>query len=75
MSNVICLEEQRIRRAIRQAEIKLYSLRTLISHGDYDKVGEAMELEAVIIALENSLMLLIDRDVGEIGLPSIFDDQ
>jgi hypothetical protein len=75
MSNVICLEEQRIRRSIRRAEIKLYDLRTLISHGDYDKVAEAMELEAIIIALETSLILLIDRDIGEIGEPLVFDDQ
>tara|TARA_R110002020_G_scaffold226129_2_gene436525 strand:+ start:1038 stop:1265 length:228 start_codon:yes stop_codon:yes gene_type:complete len=75
MSNVICLEEQRIRRSIRKAEKKLYHIRTLISHGDYEKVGAAMELEAIIIALENSLILLIDCDVEEMGTPSIFDDQ
>ena len=74
MSNVICLEERRLRRAINEAEERLCTIRTLISHGDYDKVGEAMELEAVIIALENSLILLFDRDESELGLPVIFED-
>jgi|TARA_B100001250_G_C19532498_1_gene671068 hypothetical protein len=74
MSNVICLEERRIRRAINEAEERLYQIRTLISHGDYDKVGEAMELEAIIITLENSLFLLIDRDDSDLGTPSIFED-
>jgi hypothetical protein len=74
MSNVICLEERRIRRAINETEEKLYRIRTLISHGDYDKVGEAMELEAVLITLENSLILLIDRDEADLGIPLIFED-
>tara|TARA_R110000824_G_scaffold19321_2_gene75028 strand:- start:3037 stop:3264 length:228 start_codon:yes stop_codon:yes gene_type:complete len=75
MSNVICLEERRILRAIRNAEDKLCDIRTLISHGDYDKVGEAMELEAIIVSLENSLILLIDRDVEDVGIPPVFEDQ
>lgn len=75
MSNVICLEERRILRAICNAEDKLCDIRTLISHGDYDKVGEAMELEAIIVSLENSLILLIDRDVEDVGIPPVFEDQ
>jgi hypothetical protein len=65
MSNVICLEEQRIRRKIRKFEKKLYDVRALISHGDYDRVGEAMELEAVLATLENSLILLIEHEFEE----------
>jgi|2_EtaG_2_1085320.scaffolds.fasta_scaffold05823_9 predicted esterase len=75
MSNVICLEERRIRRAIHSAEDRLCHIRTLISHGDYDKIAEAMELEAAIVSLENNLILLIDRDVEDMGIPPIFEDQ
>jgi len=63
MSNVICLEEQRLRRAIKDAERKLCDLRALISHGDYDKVEDALELETIIAALETNLILLIEQDI------------
>lgn len=65
MPKVICLEEERIRRAIRDTEDQLYDLRTLISHGEYDKVGEAMELEGIIVTLENKLVSLIEKDLEE----------
>ena len=68
------MEEARIRRAIREIEIKLYNARTLISHGDYDKVGDAMELEATLCALENNLILLIERDYDMIAPPPLPDE-
>ena len=65
MPKVICIEEERIRRAIRDAEKQLYELRTLISLGEYERVGEAMELEGIIITLENKLVELIEKDLEE----------
>ena len=65
MPKVICIEEERIRRTIREAEKQLYELRTLISHGEYERVGEAMELEGIIITLENKLVDLIEKDLEE----------
>jgi len=65
MPKVICIEEERIRRAIREAENQLYELRTLISLGEYERVGEAMELEGIIITLENKLVDLIEKDLEE----------
>ena len=73
MPKVICIEEERIRRTIREAEKQLYDLRTLISHGEYERVGEAMELEGIIITLENKLVELIERDLEE-NFPVDIDD-
>ena len=74
MPKVICIEEERIRRTIREAEKQLYDLRTLISHGEYERVGEAMELEGIIITLENKLVELIDRDLEENFHAEVNDD-
>lgn len=60
---VICFEEERLRRALKDKEKDLSLLRTLISHGDYDLVAEAMELESSIIEIENALILLIENDI------------
>jgi hypothetical protein len=65
MPKVICIDEERIRRAIREAEEDLYELRTLISYGEYERVGEAMEIEGMIITLENKLVELIEKDLEE----------
>jgi predicted esterase len=62
------MEEQRIRRAIRDIEKKLYETRTLISHGDYDRVADALELEALLATLENSLILLVERDLDNFAI-------
>ena len=74
MPKVICIEEERIRRTIREAEKQLYDLRTLISHGEYERVGEAMELEGIIITLENKLVELIERDLEENFPAEVNDD-
>ena len=63
--NIICFEEERLRRALKQKEKDLRMLRTLISHGDYDLVSEAMELEANIIEIENALIMLIEAGLDE----------
>ena len=68
---IISLEEARIRRNIKKAEEHLRTLRTLIASGEYDKVAEAMELEAHIYDLENSLIKLIESDI-EFPLPDDF---
>jgi len=60
-NNIICFEEQRMRRALKKKEKDLRMLRTLISHGEYDLVSEAMEIEASIIEIENALIILIER--------------
>jgi predicted esterase len=65
MPKVISIEEERIRRAICNAEKQLQNTRTLISYGDYDRVAEALELEELISALENRLINLIERDFNE----------
>ena len=61
--NIICFEEQRIRRALRRAEERLSYVRTLISKGNYELVTEAMGLEETIADMENALILLIEHDL------------
>ena len=68
---IISLDEARIRRDIKKAEEHLRTLRTLIAGGEYDKVADAMELEAIIVDLENSLIKLIESDL-DIPLPDDF---
>ena len=70
-ASIINLEEARIRRAIKEAEKNLSALRILISNGEYDKVAEAMELEAIIVDLEDSLIKLIESD-SMLPLPDDF---
>ena len=70
-ASIINLEEVRIRRAIKEAEKNLSALRILISNGEYDKVAEAMELEAIIVDLEDSLIKLIESD-SMLPLPDDF---
>jgi|TARA_R110000824_G_scaffold3750_2_gene17851 hypothetical protein len=63
---IISLEEARIRRDIKKAEEHLSLLRSFIASGEYDKVPEAIDLEALIVDLENNLIKLIE---GEMDLP------
>jgi predicted esterase len=60
---IISLEEARLRRDIKKAEEHLSLIRVYISDGEYDKVPEAIELEALISDLENSLIKLIESEL------------
>ena len=70
------MEEARIRRAILDIEAKLFNVRTLISRGDYEKIGEALELETFLVSLENNLINLIETGtIDDPELPPILPDE